>query len=64
MAEGIEDQGAWDLLREMGCDIAQGYFLSKPIAGALLTPWLEERIATAGVALQLAALTIRHRPPG
>jgi diguanylate cyclase (GGDEF)-like protein len=54
VAEGIEDQGAWDLLRDIGCDIAQGYFLSKPVAGGLLTPWLAERVrATRGVLLRV-----------
>ena len=47
VAEGIEDQDAWDVLREMGCDVAQGYFLSRPVPGHLLTPWLAERTATA-----------------
>jgi diguanylate cyclase (GGDEF)-like protein len=55
VAEGIEDRAAWDLLRDMGCDIAQGYFLSKPVAGALLTPWLEERVRASGGVLLVAA---------
>ena len=31
VAEGIEDQATLDTLRGMGCDYAQGYFISKPI---------------------------------
>ena len=31
VAEGIEDQETLDLLREQGCDYAQGYFISKPL---------------------------------
>ena len=29
VAEGVETQGVVDLLREMGCDCAQGYFFAK-----------------------------------
>jgi EAL domain-containing protein (putative c-di-GMP-specific phosphodiesterase class I) len=32
VAEGVEDQAALDSLIEMGCDMVQGYFLSRPIA--------------------------------
>jgi EAL domain-containing protein (putative c-di-GMP-specific phosphodiesterase class I) len=31
VAEGVETQAAWDLLLKMGCDIAQGYYISKPM---------------------------------
>ena len=31
VAEGIEDQATLDILRSLGCDYAQGYFISKPI---------------------------------
>jgi EAL domain-containing protein (putative c-di-GMP-specific phosphodiesterase class I)/CHASE2 domain-containing sensor protein/GGDEF domain-containing protein len=31
VAEGIEDQPTLDVLRKLGCDYAQGYFISKPI---------------------------------
>jgi EAL domain-containing protein (putative c-di-GMP-specific phosphodiesterase class I) len=31
VAEGIEDRATLDMLRQMGCDYAQGYFISKPI---------------------------------
>jgi len=30
VAEGIEDVTTLELLRELGCDLAQGYFISKP----------------------------------
>ena len=32
VAEGIEDEATLDMLRQLGCDYAQGYFISKPIA--------------------------------
>ena len=31
VAEGVETQDQLTLLREKGCDLAQGYFLSKPL---------------------------------
>ena len=31
VAEGIEDNATLELLKELGCDRAQGYFLSRPI---------------------------------
>ena len=30
VAEGIEDDATLDLLTELGCDIAQGYCISRP----------------------------------
>ncbi|MEN9508639.1 MAG: hypothetical protein RLZZ621_1202 [Gemmatimonadota bacterium] len=42
VAEGVEDEDDWALLRELGCDIAQGYFVSKPMFPHALTRWIEE----------------------
>ncbi len=30
-AEGVEDQKTYEMLRDMGCDLAQGYYMSKPL---------------------------------
>lgn len=43
VAEGVEDQRTWDLLRSFACDIAQGYFLSRPICAQELESWLDDR---------------------
>jgi EAL domain-containing protein (putative c-di-GMP-specific phosphodiesterase class I) len=40
VAEGIEDQADWDYLQSCGCDLAQGYFIAKPMRGPDLTRWL------------------------
>ena len=32
VAEGVEDLAAWKMLRVLGCDDAQGFFMSKPLA--------------------------------
>jgi len=41
VAEGIEDQRSWDALVGMGCDSAQGYYLSRPLLADDLTRWLQ-----------------------
>jgi diguanylate cyclase (GGDEF)-like protein len=41
-AEGVEDQQTWDSLGRLGCDEAQGYFMSKPLPAAGLDRWLRE----------------------
>jgi diguanylate cyclase (GGDEF)-like protein/PAS domain S-box-containing protein len=41
-AEGVEDQATWDMLASFGCDLAQGYYLSRPISAPALTQWLQE----------------------
>ena len=43
VAEGVETQAIWDQLRELGCNVAQGYFLSRPVPAEMLREWLEER---------------------
>ena len=40
VAEGIEDQEDWDFLKSSGCDMAQGYFLAKPMPGDDLVAWM------------------------
>ncbi len=39
VGEGIEDQATWDLLTSLGCDVAQGYFIAKPMPGWQLLEW-------------------------
>ncbi len=41
VAEGVEDKAQLDFLRDQGCDIAQGYYLSPPLAFNQYTAWLE-----------------------
>jgi EAL domain-containing protein (putative c-di-GMP-specific phosphodiesterase class I)/ActR/RegA family two-component response regulator len=37
LAEGVEDEPTWDALGRLGCDLAQGYFLGRPMSAAQLT---------------------------
>jgi diguanylate cyclase (GGDEF)-like protein len=32
VAEGVEEAESWNLLRQLGCDYAQGYLISRPLA--------------------------------
>jgi EAL domain-containing protein (putative c-di-GMP-specific phosphodiesterase class I) len=43
VAEGVETREQWDLLRALGCPLAQGYYISKPVEAAELMTWVEER---------------------
>jgi EAL domain-containing protein (putative c-di-GMP-specific phosphodiesterase class I)/ActR/RegA family two-component response regulator len=40
VGEGVEDRADWDFLRALGCDVAQGYFIARPMPGADLPRWL------------------------
>lgn len=48
VAEGVEDREDWDFLRAVGCDMAQGYFIAKPMPAADLPGWLAEWEARYG----------------
>ena len=40
VAEGVETEDDWQLLRSIGCDFAQGYFIGRPMPAPLLVEWL------------------------
>jgi diguanylate cyclase (GGDEF)-like protein len=40
VAEGVEDEATWNRLGALGCDLAQGYYLSPPLAEKELPLWL------------------------
>jgi diguanylate cyclase (GGDEF)-like protein len=40
VAEGVEDKQSWQGLGALGCDMAQGYFLSRPLPAAALLQWI------------------------
>ncbi|SDF28356.1 diguanylate cyclase (GGDEF) domain-containing protein [Blastococcus fimeti] len=43
VAEGAEDQETVDALTLLGCDVVQGYHLSRPLPAEALWSWLEDR---------------------
>ncbi len=42
VAEGVEDAPTLDLLAALGCDLAQGYFISRPMLANQMLPWLSQ----------------------
>ncbi|MFT5521946.1 MAG: EAL domain-containing protein (putative c-di-GMP-specific phosphodiesterase class I), partial [Enterobacterales bacterium] len=42
VAEGVESETTLIMLKEMGCDIAQGYFISRPLSEENFHIWLQE----------------------
>ena len=47
VAEGVEQPSHWDLLADLGCDCAQGFFVGHPLPADKLLPW-SLRPRTAG----------------
>jgi len=41
VAEGVETEDDWRLLQEIGCDLAQGWFIARPMPHDGLQPWME-----------------------
>jgi EAL domain-containing protein (putative c-di-GMP-specific phosphodiesterase class I) len=42
VAEGIEDRADWDYVRRSGCDVAQGFFIARPMPAKTLHAWIED----------------------
>jgi EAL domain-containing protein (putative c-di-GMP-specific phosphodiesterase class I)/FixJ family two-component response regulator len=47
VAEGVEDLGVFGLLKDLGCDQAQGYFIGRPMHVEAVSYWMGE-VADAG----------------
>lgn len=41
VAEGVEDLASLTILKDWGCDVAQGYYISRPLKLADLEEWLQ-----------------------
>jgi diguanylate cyclase (GGDEF)-like protein len=55
VAEGVEDARTWDVLAALGCDMAQGYFMSPPLLAEEVLPWLARwETAPGGPAVRAA----------
>jgi diguanylate cyclase (GGDEF)-like protein/PAS domain S-box-containing protein len=50
VAEGVEDPEVLERLRQLGCDVAQGYLMSRPIPAHELSVWLSDFVARASAA--------------
>ena len=43
IAEGVENQEQLDFLRKNGCNLAQGYYFSRPLPLPDILQWVETR---------------------
>jgi diguanylate cyclase len=48
VAEGVEDLEGWNLLRHLGCDDAQGFYMSPPLPAEDLVAWMHAHDAPGG----------------
>ncbi|GAA4844686.1 putative bifunctional diguanylate cyclase/phosphodiesterase [Saccharopolyspora rosea] len=60
VAEGVEDDAARDQLVEMGCDVAQGYLISRPLSEERLETWLRARTRRGRGTRSETVLTLLH----
>ena len=47
VAEGVDSAEGLAVVGELGCEMAQGFFIGRPMRGDLVPEWLEHYIATA-----------------
>jgi len=52
VAEGVEGASSWEMLRRLGCDLIQGYFISKPLPTREFTAWVATRTIDQGPILR------------
>ncbi|MFA5938335.1 MAG: EAL domain-containing response regulator [Sinimarinibacterium sp.] len=50
VAEGVETAEQMEILRDMGCDVVQGFYLSKPLAPGDMASWVAARADAASAA--------------
>jgi EAL domain-containing protein (putative c-di-GMP-specific phosphodiesterase class I) len=57
VAEGVEDERSWQMLRDLECDLVQGYYLARPMPADAMSAWLRERMAAFATRLHAGAAT-------
>jgi EAL domain-containing protein (putative c-di-GMP-specific phosphodiesterase class I) len=63
VAEGVEDGEVRAALAEMGCDVAQGYLVSRPLSAGHLDQWLDGLARQGGATPDGAGGPVRWTPP-
>lgn len=43
VAEGVENEGQMEILKKMGCNVVQGYFIAKPMLSNEFVNWMKNR---------------------
>jgi EAL domain-containing protein (putative c-di-GMP-specific phosphodiesterase class I) len=64
VAEGVETIESWHALEVLGCDLAQGYLISRPVPGDEVIRWLAAHVAPSDAMqpLQPAPEAVAARP--
>jgi diguanylate cyclase (GGDEF)-like protein len=62
VAEGVEDEATLEVLRMMGCDIAQGFHIARPMPAADLIRWAPKRDALGSASATTLALPTAPLP--
>ena len=60
VAEGVENETALAELARLGCDLAQGYHISKPLPAEQLTSWLQARLQPQPMRSHVAPVMPHH----
>ena len=56
VAEGVEHESTLRMLRTLGCDLAQGYLLSRPLPAREFSDWVAARATPASLTQLIAQL--------
>jgi len=69
VAEGVETPEVWNALLRLGCDLVQGYFISRPMPAGSVIEWTRAQRATVAQLKKEATeegtlLDIRSHIPG
>ncbi len=48
-AEGVENKAQYDLLKQLGCDVVQGYYIAKPLSACDMTEMLKAQKTQASL---------------
>jgi EAL domain-containing protein (putative c-di-GMP-specific phosphodiesterase class I) len=59
VAEGVEDVESLAMLKQLGCDHAQGYYMSKPLSAGDFETWLSNGNEFDTMKLLISAATAR-----
>jgi EAL domain-containing protein (putative c-di-GMP-specific phosphodiesterase class I) len=47
VAEGVDSAEGLGVVSELGCEMAQGFFIGRPMRGDLVPEWLDRYLANA-----------------
>jgi hypothetical protein len=63
VAEGVEDDETWEVLRGLGCDAVQGWLVSAALPASQATDWLRSHTRLAAPQQALGVPPVVAAPP-